>query len=259
MNSVPQPTRRSEFLTGTKATVPLVVSGIPFGIIFGALAITSGFTPLQTMALSAFVYAGSAQFIATGMFAAGAAAPIIILTTFVVNARHALYAASLAPYVKHLPQRWLFPLGFWLTDETFIVTIAHYQQDTPSPYKHWFWLGSAVLMYVSWQISTWVGIIAGGSIPDPLSWGLDFALYVTFIGMLVPMVKTRPPLAAALVAAVVALAARGLPHQIGLLVATVAGVVAGVVVEGMTKEAAQKRKDAEAQSGVSALKDIRRE
>jgi 4-azaleucine resistance transporter AzlC len=248
LNTVPQPTRRGEFLAGTKATIPLVVSGIPFGIIFGALAVSSGFTPVQTIALSAFVFAGSAQFIATGMYAAGAAAPIIILTTFVVNARHALYSASLAPYARHLPQRWLLPLGFSLTDETFVIAIARYQQTDESPYKHWFWLGSAIFMYVSWQLSTWVGIIAGGSIPDPISWGLDFAMYVTFLGMLVPMVRTRPPLAAALVAAFVAVAARGLPNQIGLLIATVAGVLAGVVFESMAKESTQRRKDAEAQT-----------
>lgn len=244
MNSAPLPTPRSEFLAGAKATIPLVVGAIPFGIIFGALAITSGFTVVQAMALSAFVFAGSSQFIATGMYAAGAANPIIILTTFVVNARHALYSASLAPYVKHLPQRWLFPLGFWLTDETFVVTIARCQQNDESPYKHWFWLGSAVFMYLNWQVCTWIGIAAGGSIDDPRSWGLDFALYVTFLGMLVPMVRTRPPLAAALVAAFVALAARGLPNQIGLLIATVAGVVAGVIVEGMTKDSMQRREDA---------------
>src|SRR5258708_3645914 len=111
------PTRTSEFWAGTKDTFPLVVGAIPFGIIFGAVAIKSGLTPSSTMAMSLFVFAGAAQFIAVNLLAHGVSIPLIIFTTFTVNLRHALYSVSLAPYVKNLPQRWLVPLGFWLTDE----------------------------------------------------------------------------------------------------------------------------------------------
>jgi predicted branched-subunit amino acid permease len=101
------PTRRGEFWAGVKATFPLVVGAIPFGIIFGALATTSGLSAGGALAMSLFVFAGSSQFIAAKLIATGTGAVLIILTTFVVNLRHAHYAASLAPYMKHLPQRWL--------------------------------------------------------------------------------------------------------------------------------------------------------
>ena len=107
-----QSTRRGEFVGGIKATFPLILGAIPFGIIFGAVAVNSGLTPWQAQAMSLFVFAGSAEFIAVGLIAQGLAPALIILTTFVVNLRHALYSASLAPYMKHLPQRWLVPLGF---------------------------------------------------------------------------------------------------------------------------------------------------
>jgi len=186
---------------------------------------------VATQAMSAFVFAGSAQFVAAGMVASSASVAIIILTTFVVNLRHALYSVSLAPHMKHLPQRWLLPLGFWLTDESYLVAIERYNRSDDSPNKHWFFFGSAVFMYTNWQFWTFVGIRAGQSIPNPEAWGLDFALPVTFIGMLVPMLRDRPIIASALVGGGTALLFSGLPNQLGLIVATLLAVIAGVLLE----------------------------
>ncbi len=223
--------RITEFWRGVRATFPLVVGAIPFGIIFGAVAISSGLSPQATMAMSLFVFAGSAQFVAAGLVAAGAGVAIIVLTTFVVNLRHALYAASLAPYMKELPQRWLLPLGFWLTDESYLVVIDRYTQEDASPYKHWFYLGSALFMYLNWQLCTFIGIRAGQAIPNPESWGLEFALPVTFIGMLIPMLKDRPIVACVAVAGAAAVIFSGLPNQLGLIVASLLGVAAGALLQ----------------------------
>jgi len=227
---------RAEFLAGVKAMIPLVIGGLPFGIIFGALSISAGISVAGTMALSLFVFAGSAQFIAVGLVGAGASVPVIILTTFVVNLRHALYSATLAPFVKHLPQRWLLPLGFMLTDESFVVTVTHYNEPGDLQYKHWYFLGSNLAMYVPWQISTWVGIFAGSLIPDPARLGLDFAMIVTFTGMLVPLIKNRPILAAVIVASIVAVLTFPIPNNIGLIIAALAGVAAGVIAEYFSGE-----------------------
>ena len=178
-----------------------------------------------------FVFAGASQFVAAGLVASGAGLAVIILTTFVVNLRHSLYAVSLAPYVKHLPQRWLLPLGFTLTDETFLVAVERYRQPDASPNKHWYQAGSAAFMYLNWQLCTWIGIAAGKSLPNPASWGLDFALVVTFIGMLIPGLRSRPMIACAIVAGATAVLSSGLPNRLGLMVATLAGVAAGMLVE----------------------------
>lgn len=225
------PTRWREFWAGVKATFPLVVGAIPFGIIYGALAVNSGISAAGTLSMSLFVFAGSSQFIATGLVASGASTAIIVLTTFVVNLRHALYSATLGPHMKHLSHKWLLPLGFWLTDESFVVVASRYEQEDNSPFKHWYFLGSAIFMYSNWQLSTYVGIVAGQSIPNAASWGLDFAMVVTFIGMLVPLVKGRSTLIAAVVAGGVALVAAGLPSQLGLLAAAIVGILAGVIAE----------------------------
>jgi len=222
---------RAEFLAGVKATIPLVIGALPFGIIFGAAAITSGVSIPATIAMSLFVFAGSSEFIAIGLVKAGASVPIIILTTFVVNARHALYSATLAPYVKHLPQRWLVPLSFMLTDEAFVITSTHYAEPGDPTYKHWYFLGSDGVLYVCWQIFTWIGVFAGTYLQDATRLGLDFAMSVTFIGMLVPLVRNRPVLAAVVVGGIVAVLTNTMPNKVGLIIATLAGVIAGMIVE----------------------------
>ncbi|MFN8529527.1 MAG: AzlC family ABC transporter permease [Anaerolineae bacterium] len=225
------PTRSREFWAGSRDTIPMLVGAAPFGLIFGALAVTSGLSPVAAQAMSLFVFAGSSQFIGANLVATGAVLPVIWLTTFVVNLRHALYSATLAPYVKRLPQIWLIPLGFWLTDETFVVVAKHYQEGPDSPAQHWYYFGSAIWMYVNWNFWTFLGIVAGQRIPDPARFGLDFALIVTFIGMLIPMIKNRPVLACVITAGVSAVLLNPLPNKLGLLIATVIGVVVGITVE----------------------------
>lgn len=222
---------RSEFLAGCRAMIPLVIGAIPFGIIFGTLASGSGLSFAGTMAMSALVFAGSSQFIALGLLSAGTALPLIILTTFIVNLRHLLYAVSLVPYVRHLPQAWKLPIGFWLTDEAFAVAISRYNQPDSSPYKHWYYTGAALFMYANWQFCTWIGLTVGQLIPNAAHWGLDFAMSATFIGMVIPYLKNRPMVASVVVAGLVSLLAHNLPHQLGLMVAAIAGIAAGVSIE----------------------------
>ncbi len=223
-------TRQAEFLAGFKDTIPLVIGAAPFGIIFGALAATT-LSMNAALAMSTFIFAGSAQFIGINLMASGASAAVIILTTFVVNMRHALYSATLAPHVKHLPQRWLVPLGFWLTDESFVIVISHYNRQSDSQYKHWYFLGSEVFMYTNWVLCTWIGARAGESIKDPQSWGLDFAMVATFIGMLIPFVKNRATKISILVAAITSVLTYSMPNKLGLIVAALLGIASGVLVE----------------------------
>lgn len=210
---------------------PLVVGAMPFGIVFGTLAIESGLSIAGTLAMSLFVFAGSAQFISLSLIATGTPLALIWLTTLVVNLRHILYAISLLPHVRQLPGQWRAIVGFWLTDESFVVAIARYNQADSSPFKHWYYLGAAFFMYANWQLSTAIGIWIGKQLADATQWGLDFAMSVTFIGMVVPYVVTVPMLMTVLVSGITALLANSLPHQLGLLVAALIGVVAGFTFE----------------------------
>jgi len=225
--------RATEFFTGARATIPLILGAIPFGIMFGTVAVNAGITPWGSVAMSLFVFAGSGQFIAAGLVSQGIQTGFIILTTFVVNLRHALYSASLAPFMHRLPQRWLLPLGFWLTDETYAVVIKRYSEKDSSPCKHWFHFGSSVAMYLSWQLCTILGVLAGRAIPDATGWGLDFAMVATFIGIVVPMIASYPMLIAALSAGSSALLFNELPNKAGLMIAALVGIAAGYIAESI--------------------------
>jgi 4-azaleucine resistance transporter AzlC len=225
------PTKSREFWRGVRDTLPLVIGAVPFGIIFGTLACSAGLSVPGAMAMSLFVFAGSAQFIAVGLAGSGTIWPMIVLTTFVVNFRHLLYTATLLDFLKVLPHRWQTLLAFGLTDETFAVAVGRWRSGDESPYKHWYQLGSMAFMYVNWNICTVIGAFAGTMLQGIGGWGLDFAMVATFIGMVIPFIKDRPTYAAVLMAAVVALLCHGLPHKVGLIIAAIIGMAAGVAAE----------------------------
>ncbi len=221
--------RRRAFLAGVRDETPILLAVIPFGLIYGITALSAGMSPLMAQAMSAIVFAGSAQFVIAQLVAAGTPALVIVATAFVVNLRHLLYSASVAPHLQHLPDRWKWLLSYLLTDEAYAVAILHYQQQPTAAHKRWFFLGAGLALWGTWQASTAVGIVLGASIPT--DWPLDFALPLTFIALVVPVIRDRAGVAAALVAGVVVLLAGGLPYKLALIVAALAGMAAGLAVE----------------------------
>ncbi|WP_210396639.1 AzlC family ABC transporter permease [Motiliproteus sediminis] len=215
------------FRAGARATLPLIIGAIPFGILFGTLAGPSGLSVAATLAMSLIVFAGSAQFIALGLLAGGAGIGVIVATTFVVNLRHLLYSAALVERVKSLPQRWRVPMAFWLTDETFAAVSNRLLTHERDPNPHWFYLGSALAMYTNWQLCTWLGVALGELFPDMTNWGLDFAMSVTFIGMVAPYLRSRPMWLCVITAAAMAMATWQLPHKLGLIVAALCAIAVG--------------------------------
>jgi 4-azaleucine resistance transporter AzlC len=223
-------------------TLPLLLGAFPFGMIYGAVAVTSGLSSAAAVAMSAFVFAGSSQFIAVGLVAAQTPAAIIVLTTLIVNLRHMLYSATLLPHLTHLPQRWRIPLAFWLTDETFAVTIHRYGKEDPSNCRHWYQLGSSIAMYLNWQLWCFAGLVLGGRIPDASGWGLDVAMPVTFIGMIIPFVKTIPAAVCVLTAGAASLLTTAMPYKLGIMVSAFAGIAAGMAAEAAGKRTIRMRK-----------------
>jgi 4-azaleucine resistance transporter AzlC len=217
-----------KFWAGVRAEIPLLIGVFPFGMIYGALALNAGLSPAESQGMSSIVFAGSAQFITTQLVHELAPTFVIVLTIAVVNLRHMLYSASLAPYLASLSTRWKALLSYLLTDEAYAPTIIHYEKEGATPHAHWFLLGAGMSLWINWQISTALGIFLGTAIPE--SWSLDFALPLTFIAMLVPVLKDRPAIAAALSAGVVALIAFSLPYKLGLILAALVGIVIGTLL-----------------------------
>jgi len=217
------------FWAGVRAELPLLVGVFPFGLIYGALAANSGLSGLAAQAMSSILFAGSAQFVTVQLARQFAPALVIVLTIAVVNLRHMLYSASLAPYVKDLSMKWKVLLSYFLTDEAYAPSIIKYEQDGVTPTGHWFTLGAGFSLWFNWQISTALGIFLGAAIPQ--SWPLDFALPLTFIAMVVPLLKNRAMIAAALSAGAASLLAYNLPYKLGLILAALTGIIVGRILE----------------------------
>lgn len=221
---------RKTFWDGVRAEFPLLISVFPFGMIYGALALGAGLSKAASQMMSSIVFAGSAQFVTAQLVSDAAPATVILLTIAVVNLRHMLYSASLAPYLKDLPLKWKAILSYLLTDECYAPSILKYEEVGVKPFSHWFVLGAGLALWTTWQISTAFGIFLGAAIPE--SWQLDFALALTFIAMVVPALKNRPMVAASVSAGAVALIAYPLPFKLGLILAALTGILVGTLLEG---------------------------
>ena len=224
------PSPRAEFWAGVKAELPILMGTIPFGLIYGVLAAGAGLPADAAIAMSSIVFAGSSQFIGVQLIGAGTPGLIIVLTTLVVNLRHMLYSASVAPHLKRLSPTWKWLLAYLLTDEAYAVSITNYDRaDRPVGNKHWYFLGAGLALWSTWQLSTAAGVIFGKKVPE--SWALDFTLALTFIALVVPRLQDRASTAAAVSAGVVAVLTFDLPYRLGLMLAAVIGILVGLWVE----------------------------
>jgi len=223
-------TRWSNFIAGSRDTIPMLLGAAPFGIIFGSLIAGSQLAAWQGQLMSLGVFAGSSQFIAVGLVAGHAGLLVIWLATLIVNLRHMLYAAALLPQVADLPARWRWGLGFLLTDETFAVMNAYYRKHPMAPLGRWYFLGSGCAMYANWQCWTLIGLAFGAVFPHLQSMGLDFAMVVTFIAIVIPQLVRLPYLAAALMAGALSYLLKDVPYKLGLLIAVAIGVAVGMML-----------------------------
>ncbi len=210
---------------GAADAVPIVLGYLPIGFAFGALGVATGLSILQAVAMSAFVFAGSAQFIALSMFGTGAAPAAVVTGTFFINLRHLLMSTALSRKVMATSRPLLGLLAFGITDETFAVAAGRRGQHHPL-----YMLGLEGTAYLAWVASTAAGAATGARFTA--GWGLEFALPAMFIALLVAqMVEWRRAVVAVL-AALMSLLGQGLipGNWDVLLVASLAAAV-GVVLE----------------------------
>jgi 4-azaleucine resistance transporter AzlC len=226
-----------EFAAGARDQLPILAGVVPFGLIFGAVAISSGLSGIVSQGMSLILFAGSSQFVAVSLIAGAAPVAVVIGTIWIVNLRHLLYSATMAPQLSHLSTRWKVLLAWLLTDEAFVVASARYRRGNLR-LAHWYFLGTGLTLWFAWQASTAVGLLLGAHVPS--GWQLDFALPLTFLALLIPMLGDRPAVAAAVVSAVLAVALGGLPDRIGLVVAVAAGVGLGALLEGRRESAGKE-------------------
>ncbi|MFC9944131.1 AzlC family ABC transporter permease [Streptomyces pratensis] len=228
--------RGREVRTGLRDATPLALGALPFGLLFGAVAQQADLSLLDTMLLSALVNGGSAQMIATGLMASGTVWFVVVATCLVVNMRHVFYSAALSAKVRHLPTLWRVVLAYGLIDAIYVLAAKRYEvADGRRGQQHWYVLAASLLMYVGWLSSTLVGFLFGKDVTRIDGLGLDFAIYATYIGLVVSCFTSKRAVAAGLVGGALALALHRLPYQSGLFCATLAATVTLALWEGRAR------------------------
>lgn len=221
-------TRRIGLIDGSRAVAPLLLAIVPFGMVLGVTAAASVVGGRFGIASSIVMFAGAAQLVTVQLIDGGTSLVVVTVTALIVNVRHAMYSAALAPHFSEFPRGWRIFLPYLLTDQAFAVSSLRFETTADPVYKRWFYTGCASTLWICWQAATVVGVVLGAQIPESL--GLGFAIPLVFLVLMLPLVRTRPGLVAGVVGGVVAVAAHGVPYSLGLVIGALSGVAAAVAV-----------------------------
>lgn len=205
--------------------LPLNLAVIPWGILCGSLAVQSGFSPFEAQLMSLLVFAGSAQLVAIELIVGNASLITILVTTFIISARHFLYGLSVRHKLIDKPLKWRLSLGFLLTDELF--AFSHHSRAYQGKIRLVYALVAGGSFYIAWNIWTLIGVVAGAMLPDLTQMGLDFAIASIFIALVIPSITNWPTLFACLASAVSIVVFKLWQVELGLIFAALLGMSVG--------------------------------
>ncbi|MBO9478395.1 AzlC family ABC transporter permease [Shimia sp. R11_0] len=222
---------RTEYLRGVRGGLPFVLVVVPFALLFGVVATEAGLPLLQVLSFSVVVIAGAAQFTALQLMAENVPTLVIIISALTVNLRMAMYSASLTPHLGALPFLRRAFVAYCLVDQSYALSILEYEKrpEMSLAQKFSYFMGAITPVVPLWYTATVAGAMVGQAIPPALA--LDFAVPITFLAMIGPMLRTQAHVLAAAVSVSMALIFAFLPWNLGLIVAAIAGMVTGAEVE----------------------------
>ncbi|MEO8144528.1 MAG: AzlC family ABC transporter permease [Betaproteobacteria bacterium] len=227
------PLARTEFQAGLRASLPLLIAVAPFGLVTGVAMAAGGIPPLEAMAMSVLVYAGASMLAATQLIAEGAPALVVVLAAFIVNLRLLMYSASIRPYFVGVPLSRKLIVSYALVDNPYALFIQRFGAHPEAPGKFDYFAGVAVPIWIGWQATVGLGLMVGNQLPA--EWKLEFAAPLAFIAMSIPLLRGKAMVAAAVSAGTTAVLAHGLPLRMGMALAAVVGIAAGVIAEKQFK------------------------
>ena len=228
------------FWQGVRDGTPFILVIVPFGAVFGVVATEAGLNLAETMGFSILVIAGAAQFVAVQMMVDQAPVLIVLAASLAVNLRMAMYSASLAPHLGALPWWKRGVIAYFLVDQAYAASILKYEQQPRATLhqKFAYFMGVITPVCPLWYASTGVGAVLGTAVPAGLP--IDFAVPITFLALIVPMLRSAAHVVAAFVSILGVLVFAFLPFNTGLLVAALLAMAAGAEVERrMNKARAQ--------------------
>lgn len=219
-----------DFITGARDTIPILLGVVPFAMICSVAAVSVGLTSFEAMSMSFIVFAGASQLAVLQLMGEGALWLVMVLTAWTINLRFTMYSATLAPYLQKEPLLRKALFAYILSDQAFGVTMSRFANETPAN-PAWYYYGSAVTVWVTWSLSAILGALLGTLVPE--SWGLDFAFPLSFMALMFAALRDRPTVLAAAVGGLAAVMAKGLPYNLGLVLAALLGIGAGMFAESL--------------------------
>lgn len=227
-SATPARIRRRAVVNGVRRIFPLSLIAGPFGLVYGTTAAENGIGDGSAIAASFLILAGAAQIALVELIADNASWVVGVGTALIINSRMVLYSATLARPFREFPPLWRFTLPHILTDQTAVTAVLEYETEHDPLYRRWFLLGSAVWFFTPWGVGTAVGVLAGGDIPD--SWQIGFAVPLMFTALLVPTLRNRPTVVAAVVGGGTAVSTTWLPDGVNIMLGALCGIIAGTAV-----------------------------
>ena len=222
------------FFKGVIDVSPLMIPVIPFGLIFGILAIDIGFSPMATMGMSLIIFGGASQIVLLQLFSGGASSLVIISSVGAVNSRHLLYGAVVSEHVSDLKLIWKIIISYFLIDQAFARS-NEYLKKSDEKNKYFHLIGGGATCWIIWQSTTLLGIILGAAIPEKL--GLSFAVPLTFIAILVNDFRKILNVIVIIVSGLVAtLGFNSIPYKAYVIVAALAGLLAATILTKVIKK-----------------------
>lgn len=219
------------FWLGALHIIPLCLAVFPWGVLAGSMAVSHGFTPLQSIGLSVFLFAGAGQLVTISMVAAGSGFVAICLTILVITAQHLLYALILREHVSSLPLKKRLPVAFLLTDELFALSVGKKSYDFA------YLMGAGLCFYLAWIGFTVIGVVLAASVPNLADYHLDFSIVATFIAIVVPMIKRLSSLVGVVISLMLSLVLSSLAVSGAIVIAGLLGMLCAVGVARWRGEA----------------------
>ena len=221
------------FLKGIMDVSPLMIPVVPFGLIFGVLAIDIGFSPLETMGMSLIIFGGASQIVLLQLFSGGASSLVIISSVGAVNSRHLLYGAVVSEHLSDLKLIWKIIISYFLIDQAFAISNEYLKKNKQSN-KYFHLVGGGATCWIIWQSTTFLGIILGAAIPEKL--GLSFAIPLTFLALLINDFRKFINVVVIIISGFVATFGYNIiPFKAYVIVAAFIGLVSATILTKMIK------------------------
>jgi len=228
--------KTKNFFKASIDVLPLLIPVVPFGIIFGAIGIELGFGPYVTYATSIIIFSGASQIVFLQLLSAGASSIVAITSSSVISTRHLLYGAVVTQYLSNLSIYWKISLSYILTDQAFAVSNEYFKKNKKDKFKHYYLLGAGVTLWITWQLTTIIGILLGSIVPEEL--GLTFTIPLTFLALLLNYFRKFDHIIVIIVSGVLSVIMYDAPFKSYIIFSSLISLFIAYLIVKMRKEKA---------------------